>query len=71
MLVPAQTADGFAQALRDFDGRQFSPEVCRETAAQFDEAVFTHQFKAFVEQKWDRVRARTSHELMKSRHRYA
>ena len=42
----------FAQALRAFDGRQFSPEVCRETAAQFDEAVFTHQFKAFVEQKW-------------------
>ena len=52
VLVPAQTAGDFAQALREFDGRQFSPEVCRETAAQFDEAVFTHHFKAFVEQKW-------------------
>ena len=52
VLVPEQTTDDFAQALRAFDGRQFSPEVCRETAAQFDEAVFTHQFKAFVEQKW-------------------
>ena len=52
VLVPAQTVSAFAQALREFDGRQFSPEVCRETAAQFDEAVFTHQFKAFVEQKW-------------------
>jgi len=52
VLVEEQSAAVFAQALRDFDPGQFSPDVCRETAAKFDESVFANQFKAFVEEKW-------------------
>ena len=52
VLAPEQTVDAFAQALRAFDPDHYSPKICRESAAQFDEAVFAGQFKAFVEQKW-------------------
>ena len=52
VLVAEQSAAAFAQVLRDFDPGQFSPDVCRETAARFDEAVFARQFKAFVEEQW-------------------
>ena len=52
VLAPEQTVDAFAQALRAFDPDRYSPKICRESAAQFDEAVFAGQFKAFVEQKW-------------------
>ncbi len=52
VLVAEQSAAAFAQALRDFDPARYSPESCRQTAAQFDESVFSLQFKAFVEEKW-------------------
>ena len=52
VLVAEQSAAAFAQVLRDFNPGQFSPDVCRETAAQFDQAVFAAHFKAFVEDKW-------------------
>ena len=52
MLVAEQTAAAFAQILRDFNPGDFSPDVCRDTAAQFDQAVFAAQLKTFVEAKW-------------------
>ena len=51
-LVAEQSAAAFAQVLREFNPGDFSPDVCRETAAQFDQAVFATQLKAFVEAKW-------------------
>lgn len=52
VLVSEQSAAAFAQALRDFNPEQFSPDVCRETAGRFDESVFAARFKEFVEEKW-------------------
>lgn len=52
VLVAEQSADHFAQALRDFNPGNFPADVCRETAAPFDEALFARTFKAFVEEKW-------------------
>lgn len=52
VLVPEQSGTAFAQVLRDFDPDRFPPDVCRETAARFDESVFAGKFKEFVEAKW-------------------
>lgn len=52
VLVAEQSADNFAQALRGFNPDRFPADVCRETAAPFDEAFFARAFKAFVEEKW-------------------
>ena len=52
MLVPTQTVAAFAHALRTFDAKSYAPAACRESAAQFDEAVFASRFKAYVAQAW-------------------
>ena len=52
VLIPYQSVEAFAQVLRIFEPAQYSPDSCRETAAQFDESVFVRQFQAFVEEKW-------------------
>lgn len=52
MLVTEQSVAAFSRALREFTPGDFSPDVCRKTAAQFDQAVFAAQFKDFVEAKW-------------------
>ena len=52
LLVAEQSAAAFSRALQEFNPGDFSPDVCRETAAQFDQAVFAAQFREFVEAKW-------------------
>ena len=52
VLIPYQSVEAFAPVLRKFEPAQYSPDSCRETAAQFDESVFVRQFQAFVEEKW-------------------
>lgn len=52
MLVAEQSIAAFSRVLREFNPGDFSPDVCRESAAQFDQAVFAAQFKEFVEAKW-------------------
>ncbi len=52
VLVAEQSVAAFAQVLQEFNSGDYSPDVCRETAAQFDQAVFVAQFGEFVKEKW-------------------
>ncbi len=52
VLAPEQTVAAFVHALRTCAETTYSPAACRDSAAQFDESVFTQRFRSYVEDSW-------------------
>ena len=63
VLVAEQSAAAFAQALRDFDPARYSPDICRQTAAKFDESVFAQPIQGLRGREVDSVHTESSKHL--------
>jgi len=53
ILFPEQTAASLTNAIQKFEQANFSPDICRERAKQFDETIFKQKIIEFVQSHLD------------------
>jgi len=53
LFFKEQTPSSLIEAVDRFEKMEFDPEVIRQSALRFDEALFKKKFRQFVEDKWE------------------